>query len=109
MMKAPTSETVSVYNSPGSIFKGEQKEYAISQWVTTLFFLLIAAGDAFFSLKNNLLSDTILITVVLAMGILTIMFLGNKKHRILNPPNIFFVSTAALFSMVVLNGYSTGS
>ncbi|MES2891076.1 MAG: response regulator [Bacteroidota bacterium] len=109
MMKAPTSETVSVYNSPGSIFKGEQKEYAISQWVTTLFFLLIAAGDAFFSLKNNLVSDTILITVVLAMGILTIMFLGNKKHRILNPPNIFFVSTAALFSMVVLNGYSTGS
>ncbi len=109
MMKPSNQHPASIPSPLPAIFKGDKKEYAISQVVTTVLFLSVAIADALLSIRSQQASHVPIITIVILMGVLTILVLGNKKHRFLNPPNIFFLSMAALFGTVWMNGYASGS
>jgi CheY-like chemotaxis protein/nitrogen-specific signal transduction histidine kinase len=94
---------------PGAILKGGKSGYIISKNATTVFFLLFSIVDILFSLSNNLIPEAVIITGIMLLRGLTVAGLTGKINRYLHPTNVFFITTAGLFAISILSGYSAGS
>jgi len=107
------NETTRAQSSPRlrlqNILGGNKKDYAITQAVTIGCFLLVTLIDISFSLSNHLLVETSIITGIFFLQILAIVRLPKNESRILNAQNVFLLSAAAIFAVIFMGGYSTGS
>ncbi len=107
------NQSVSASNSKisklAAMLKGSNKDYAISQIVTVIFFAGFAIADALISISHHLYGDAIVILMICLIQSSTILVFRSKNIKYLNPPSIFFITCALLFCMCRFSGFSAGS
>lgn len=109
MANQSMSESKSSISTLTTMLKGSNKEYAISQIVTVLFFVCFAVADVVLSIKNNLYGDAVIISFICLLQSFTILLFRNKNIKYLNPQIIFLITCMALFYMCRFSGFSAGS
>jgi signal transduction histidine kinase/CheY-like chemotaxis protein len=86
-----------------------KSETAVFNLVTIALFFAFVAGDILFSINKNLIADAAIIPGIFIIHLLSVQLGRKNKNSWLSTQNTFFITTASLFAMSVISGYSAGS
>jgi signal transduction histidine kinase/CheY-like chemotaxis protein len=108
MNQTIVESTSSVSKLPKAL-SADKSETAFFNLFTIALFFAFVAGDILFSINKNLVADAAIIPGIFIIQLLSVQLGRNNKNSWLSTQNTFFITTASLFAMSVISGYSAGS
>jgi signal transduction histidine kinase/CheY-like chemotaxis protein len=108
MNQTIVESTSSVSKLPKAL-SADKSETAVFNLVTIALFFAFVAGDILFSINKNLIADAAIIPGIFIIHLLSVQLGRKNKKSWLSTQNTFFITTASLFAMSVISGYSAGS